>query len=63
MNKVRVRFGIKGMFLFPNASIFVLRQVNRDDYGKLVNLVGQIQQLLTMYGHQDIANKIVCEES
>ncbi len=62
--KVRVRFGIRGTsWLFPNMAVFVLREVPYDRFLQLVEAVTAVKGWLTMNGRDDLANKIVCEQS
>lgn len=61
--KVRVRFGIRLVWPISNVGIFVLRQVPRENFEKLVAAVMEVKAWLTMNGRDDIAQRLVCEES
>lgn len=60
MNKVSIRFGVKGSGMFPNAGIFV--KSLPDDQARLVveGLVKLKTELIRM-GNSDLANKLVAE--
>ncbi len=62
--KVRVRFGIKGAsWFFPNACVFVIPNVNRDQFMQLSEFVMNVKTWLTINGRDDLAQRVVCEES
>jgi hypothetical protein len=61
MKDQSVRIGFKAVGLFPNAGIFVIRNLDSGDVAKLLESVARLRATLSLIGKGDIAGKLVCE--
>lgn len=62
MNKVRVRFGLSAISIFPNVGIFVIYMAP-DRFDTLKTLTMQVKAILESTGYASIGNRLVCEAS
>jgi predicted Fe-Mo cluster-binding NifX family protein len=60
MKKISIRFGIKGVGMFPNAGIFV-KSLPEDQATLVIEGLIKLRAELARMGNHDLADKLVAE--